>query len=63
MKKQFTREERRIAELAQRESFITERLTVMHDEMSMIMRTLNKVVLPRRSRRTVIPFPKMRSPK
>jgi hypothetical protein len=51
MKNRLTREERRVQDLAQRETFISERLTAMHGELSLLMRNLDRLVLPRSQRR------------
>ena len=50
MQKKITRHERRIEDLAQREAFITERLAGVRDELTVLVRNLDRMV-PRPARR------------
>jgi hypothetical protein len=45
------RRERNLRRMALGEQFIHERLTIMHDELGVMMRNLDRLVLPRSQRR------------
>jgi hypothetical protein len=50
-KRELNRRERDVQRLALSEQFITERMAIVHDELGLMMRYMDKLVLPRSARR------------
>ncbi len=49
--RELKRRERQLERMARGETFIHERLITMHDELGLLMRNLDRLVLPRSQRR------------